>query len=111
VLNDLPSLNTLLWRLHRILADHHEAVTYCLPISDDGGSSAEILRHLGGPSIGDLRSRLLRLAQSETEEQQAVLALLQFRLHRDDADAARREWLDVLEVCQHSLGLMMHLSS
>ena len=30
-------------------------------VSDDGGSSSEILRCLGGPSIGDIRSRLIRL--------------------------------------------------
>ncbi|KAJ9113958.1 hypothetical protein QFC19_000154 [Naganishia cerealis] len=30
-------------------------------LSDDGGSSSEILRCLGGPSIGDIRSRLIRL--------------------------------------------------
>lgn len=84
--------------LCRVLADCHQAVSYCLPISDDGGSSAEILRHLGGPAIGDLRSRLLRLAQSETAEQQAVLALLQFRLPRDSAAEARREWLAIVEV-------------
>jgi hypothetical protein len=27
---------------------------YVLPVSDDGGSSSEIIRVLGGPSIGDL---------------------------------------------------------
>ncbi|TFY57331.1 hypothetical protein EVG20_g8590 [Dentipellis fragilis] len=34
---------------------------YVLPVSDDGGSSSEIIRVLGGPSIGDIRSRLVRL--------------------------------------------------
>lgn len=29
---------------------------YVLPVSDDGGSSAEILRCFGGPSIGDIRA-------------------------------------------------------
>jgi hypothetical protein len=27
---------------------------YVLPVSDDGGSSSEIIRVLGGPSIGDV---------------------------------------------------------
>ncbi len=35
--------------------------TFIMPISDNGGSSSEIIRVLGGPSIGDLRSRLVRL--------------------------------------------------
>ncbi|KAF8876805.1 hypothetical protein CPB85DRAFT_1378555 [Mucidula mucida] len=34
---------------------------YVLPVSDDGGSSSEIIRVIGGPSIGDIRSRLIRL--------------------------------------------------
>lgn len=31
-------------------------------IEDDGGSTMEIVRVLGGPAIGDIRSRLIRLA-------------------------------------------------
>ncbi|KAH0445398.1 hypothetical protein IEQ34_025516 [Dendrobium chrysotoxum] len=37
-----------------------------MPISDDGGSSSEIIRVLGGPSIGDLRSRLVRMIPTST---------------------------------------------
>lgn len=37
------------------------SATYIMPISDNGGSSSEIIRVLGGPSVGDLRSRLVRL--------------------------------------------------
>lgn len=33
--------------------------SYILPVSDDGGSSSEIIRVLGGPSIGDIRAILL----------------------------------------------------
>jgi len=29
---------------------------YVLPVSDDGGSSSEIIRVLGGPSVGTLRA-------------------------------------------------------
>eukprot|EP00968_Pinguiococcus_pyrenoidosus_P017048 scaffold1659_cov255-Pinguiococcus_pyrenoidosus.AAC.47 len=46
------------------LATWTPRVTHVLPVSDDGGSSAEIKRVLGGPAIGDIRSRLLRLAVS-----------------------------------------------
>jgi 2-phospho-L-lactate transferase/gluconeogenesis factor (CofD/UPF0052 family) len=31
------------------------APAFVLPVSDDGGSSSEILRCFGGPSIGDIR--------------------------------------------------------
>ena len=32
-----------------------ERVAHVLPVSDDGGSTAEIVRVLGGPAVGDLR--------------------------------------------------------
>ena len=34
--------------------------SYVLPVSDDGGSSSEIIRVMGGPSIGAYRSAVLR---------------------------------------------------
>lgn len=34
-------------------------VWHVLPVTDDGGSTAEIVRVLGGPAVGDIRSRLL----------------------------------------------------
>ena len=49
---------------------------------DNGGSTAEIVRHLGGPAIGDIRSRLLRLSASASLEEQAVARLLQYRLRK-----------------------------
>ena len=30
-------------------------VAHVLPVSDDGGSTAEIVRVLGGPAVGDIR--------------------------------------------------------
>ena len=43
-------------------------MAYVLPVSDDGGSTAEIVRVVGGPAVGDIRSRCLRLAdKSDTE--------------------------------------------
>ncbi len=58
-------------------------VMYIMPVSDDGiptfwflfnqvtflgGSTSEIVRTFGGPGIGDLRSRLIRLANLSTLE-------------------------------------------
>lgn len=95
-----------------------EDVSYILPVSDDGGSTAEIIRVLGGPAIGDIRSRLVRLSDGSTEESKAVLRLLQHRLQafsssqqvyddgRHDRDrreihlvhhAASIEWLQILD--------------
>ncbi len=43
-------------------------MTHVLPVSDDGGSTAEIVRVLGGPAVGDIRSRCLRLADDSDDE-------------------------------------------
>lgn len=34
-------------------------LSYIIPISDNGGSSSELIRIFGGPGIGDVRSRLV----------------------------------------------------
>ena len=77
------------------------------------GSTAEIVKILGGPAVGDIRSRLLRLAPGTTREARAVRRLLGHRLIsdvEDDADIdeatisrmAREEWLDILDGGQES---------
>lgn len=33
------------------------SLTYVIPISDNGGSSSELIRIFGGPGIGDVRSK------------------------------------------------------
>lgn len=71
--------------------------TYIVPITDDGGSSREIRRVFGGPSIGDLRSTLTRLSDESTPEGCAVKKLLEHRLSADDPDKAMQEWLQFLE--------------
>ncbi|KAL5997918.1 hypothetical protein ACLOJK_008852 [Asimina triloba] len=68
-------------------------VTHVLPVSDDGGSTAEIVRVLegtqldryvaGGPAVGDIRSRCLRLSDERTAEAIAVRRLLGHRLSID----------------------------
>ena len=78
-------------------------------MTDDGGSTAEIVRVLGGPAVGDIRSRLLRLAPGNTREGRAVRRLLGHRLvgpqasggaltHDEISRRAREEWLDVSSV-------------
>lgn len=51
-------------------------VTHVLPVSDDGGSTAEIVRVLGGPAVGDIRSRCLRLADDSNEEASVLPAMV-----------------------------------
>lgn len=77
------------------------SVCYVLGVSDNGGSTSELLRVLGGPSIGDLRSRLTRLISidgHDAEEQAAIKELLSYRLDSagDDNDI-RDDWAAIVE--------------
>jgi hypothetical protein len=58
-----------------------DRVAYVLPVSDDGGSTAEIVRVLGGPAVGDIRSRCLRLADDNDEEVPASIMCNSFKDH------------------------------
>ncbi|KAG8385454.1 hypothetical protein BUALT_Bualt03G0047000 [Buddleja alternifolia] len=71
-------------------------VAHVLPVSDDGGSTAEIVRVLGGPAVGDIRSRCLRLSDQSTSEALAVRTLLGHRLPLE-AQKAKSEWYDIVE--------------
>jgi hypothetical protein len=72
-------------------------VMHVIPVSDDGGSTAEIVRVLGGPAVGDVRSRCLRLSDESTVEARAVKALLAHRLHATDSAKAKAEWYRIQE--------------
>ncbi|XP_058100744.1 uncharacterized protein YNL011C isoform X2 [Magnolia sinica] len=76
-------------------------VAHVLPVSDDGGSTAEIVRVLGGPAVGDIRSRCLRLSDESTAEALAVRRLLGHRLPLDSL-LAKSEWYNIVEG-EHSL--------
>ncbi|XP_039848221.1 uncharacterized protein YNL011C-like [Panicum virgatum] len=75
-------------------------VAHVLPVSDDGGSTAEIVRVLGGPAVGDIRSRCLRLSDESTSEALSVRKLLGHRLPIDPSEA-KLEWYQI--VGDHSL--------
>ncbi|GAA5807278.1 hypothetical protein MFLAVUS_000635 [Mucor flavus] len=83
-------------------------VSYILGISDNGGSTSELLRVLGGPSVGDLRSRLIRLMDTldetcNTIEMKAIKDLLSYRLPADkNHQKVRDEWALIVEG-RHSL--------
>lgn len=48
----------------------------------------------GGPAVGDIRSRCLRLSDESTLEALAVRTLLGYRLPHD-AKTAKSEWCDI----------------
>ncbi|KAL9578539.1 MAG: hypothetical protein Q9212_005655, partial [Teloschistes hypoglaucus] len=53
--------NSLVDVFNDLIEKNNWSLSYIIPISDNGGSSSEISRVLGGPGIGDVRSRLVRL--------------------------------------------------
>lgn len=48
--------NTLVDVFNEVMEKNNCALTYVIPISDNGGSSSELIRVFGGPGIGDVRS-------------------------------------------------------
>lgn len=73
---------------------------YLVGISDNGGSTSEILRVLDGPAIGDIRSRLIRLIKPDPSDvgRIAIQELLGYRLPgHGNADAIKNEWIDIVE--------------
>lgn len=48
--------NSLVDVFNEVIEKHSCALTYVIPISDNGGSSSELIRVFGGPGIGDVRS-------------------------------------------------------
>ncbi|GLI72531.1 hypothetical protein PoHVEF18_000708 [Penicillium ochrochloron] len=73
-------------------------LSYIIPISDNGGSSSELIRIFGGPGIGDVRSRLVRLIPDSpaNSERTAIKTLFNHRLPAQ-AGAAAHEWLTIVD--------------
>lgn len=69
----------------------NDKVTYILPVSDNGGSSSEIMRVLGGCAIGDIRSRLVRLIEDEE-----LRNLFGHRLGCEP-ESAKCEWNEIVD--------------
>ncbi|KAL3460379.1 hypothetical protein BJX64DRAFT_187498 [Aspergillus heterothallicus] len=73
------------------------SLSYIIPISDNGGSSSELIRIFGGPGIGDVRSRLVRLIPPSppNSERAAIKSLFNHRLPADES--AHGEWLSIVD--------------
>ncbi|KAI0399709.1 UPF0052 domain protein [Xylaria palmicola] len=99
--------NSLVDVFERLRAGRSCTLQYVIPISDNGGSSSELIRVLGGPGIGDIRSRLVRLIPDTDAESASLKSLFNHRLS-PDASAARAAWLDIVEG-RHAL--WAHVSS
>ncbi|GAB7358093.1 hypothetical protein MBLNU230_g0254t1 [Neophaeotheca triangularis] len=89
--------NSLVDVFHDVAEGRKKKLSYVIPISDNGGSSSELIRVFGGPGIGDVRSRLVRLIPEDGPEAAAIKHFFNHRLPRDNYAAARAEWLDIVE--------------
>ncbi|KAI9801178.1 MAG: hypothetical protein M1825_003452 [Sarcosagium campestre] len=90
--------NSLVDVFDAVVANKQCPLSYVIPTSDNGGSSSEIIRVFGGPGIGDIRSRLVRLIPTEpsTPERRAIHNLFNHRLPPSGQEA-RLEWLEIIE--------------
>ena len=99
--------------LVRLFSSLTSDVCYVLPISDNGGSSSELMRVIGGPAIGDIRSRINRLLQAyntnnddvdtqwKSSQLKALHTLFSYRLPNSSGDS-RKEWDQIVDG-NHSL--------
>ncbi|THW43404.1 UPF0052-domain-containing protein [Aureobasidium pullulans] len=78
---------------------NNSVLNYIIPISDNGGSSSELIRVFGGPGIGDLRSRLVRLIPDNGDPHSEASSIKELFNHRlpPDPKSARLEWLEIVE--------------
>ena len=83
--------NSLTPSFYNLTVKKDHELTFVLPISDNGGSTSEILRVLGGPAIGDIRSRIVRLIEEES-----LVQIFSYRLP-NDYSKAKLEWNDIVE--------------
>ncbi|KAL8949938.1 MAG: hypothetical protein Q9222_003987, partial [Ikaeria aurantiellina] len=77
--------NSLVDVFDELIEKNNCTLSYIIPISDNGGSSSELIRFFGGPGIGDIRSRLVRLIPSSNAP---ILNLFNHRLPSTSAAAA-----------------------
>ncbi|KAI8582294.1 hypothetical protein K450DRAFT_228281 [Umbelopsis ramanniana AG] len=91
----------------RAFQDTTPDTVYILGIGDNGGSTSELLRVIGGPSIGDLRSRLTRLInllppESDDDtgynQRAAIKTIMSYRLPAEGNEHdIKDEWSSIVE--------------
>lgn len=91
VLSGGTATNSITSCLYNLTAKENKQLTFILPISDNGGSTSEILRVLGGPAIGDIRSRIVRLLEDDQ-----LINIFSYRLP-DNLEKAKLEWNEFVE--------------
>jgi len=80
----------------------HNSVHLVTPF-DSGGSSAELRKHFGMLSVGDLRNRLLSLADESVHGNPEIYALFSHRFPADARPAELHDQLDCMVTGEHRL--------
>lgn len=80
----------------------HNSV-HCITPFDSGGSSAVLRDAFGMPAVGDIRNRLMALADQSVQGNNGVYALFTHRLSRQGSQAELRKDLDRLASGEHFL--------
>ena len=75
----------------------YNKVTFILPISDNGGSSSEIIRLFPGAAPGDFRSRIVKLIEPKSKDDIELAKIMNYRLNQENIDLAKKEWNDIIE--------------
>ncbi|KAL8900185.1 MAG: hypothetical protein Q9207_005811, partial [Kuettlingeria erythrocarpa] len=94
VLSGGTAANSLVDVFNDLIDKNNCTLTYIIPISDNGGSSSELIRVFGGPGIGDIRSRLVRLIPPSNA---GILHLFNHRLP-SSSQAAFADFLTLLDL-------------
>ncbi|KAL8648947.1 MAG: hypothetical protein Q9210_004693 [Variospora velana] len=94
VLSGGTAANSLVDVFNDLIERNNCTLSYIIPISDNGGSSSELIRVFGGPGIGDIRSRLVRLIPPSNA---GILHLFNHRLP-SSPQAASAEFLTLLDL-------------
>ncbi|MDO6443394.1 GAK system CofD-like protein [Marinobacter sp. 2_MG-2023] len=94
---------TALRNFSRVLADYtHNSIHLVTPF-DSGGSSAELRKAFSMPSVGDLRARLLSLADDSVTGHPDIAALFVHRLGKEKNKVALEQSLKALVDGRHPL--------
>lgn len=64
VLSGGTAANSLVDVFNELIRNNNCTLSYIIPISDNGGSSSELIRVFGGPGIGDIRSNVFSFLHS-----------------------------------------------
>ncbi|WP_222837411.1 GAK system CofD-like protein [Marinobacter sp. F3R11] len=94
---------TALRSFSRVLAGYtHNSIHLVTPF-DSGGSSAELRKAFSMPSVGDLRARLLSLADDSVTGHPDIAALFGHRLGKNESKVELEQSLKALVDCKHPL--------